>query len=75
VTLLPDFGEQVRVGLLSGFIEQRGVVFVRLKENNTPTGFWWAGTGWTLARFWWAGKGCCCESQSRQRSYRVLVSR
>ncbi|QCD93091.1 hypothetical protein DEO72_LG5g1162 [Vigna unguiculata] len=39
VTLLPGFGEQVRVGLLSGFVEQTRVVFVRIKENNTPTGF------------------------------------
>jgi len=38
--LLPGFGEQVRVGLLSGFFEQTRVVFVRLKENNTHTGFW-----------------------------------
>jgi len=39
VTLLPGFGEQVRMGLLSGFVEQRRVVLVRLKENNTLTGF------------------------------------
>ena len=40
VVLLPGFGEQVRVGLLSGFVEQTRVVFVRLRENNTLTGFW-----------------------------------
>ena len=40
VMLLPDFGEQVRVGFLSGFIEQTRVMFVRLRENNTLTGFW-----------------------------------
>ena len=40
MTLLPSFGEQVRVGLLLGFVEQTRVVFVRLKENKTPTGFW-----------------------------------
>jgi len=39
VTLLPSFGEQVRVRLLSGFVEQTRVVFVRLKENNTLIGF------------------------------------
>jgi len=40
VTLLSGFGEQVRVGLLSGFVEQTRFVFVRLRENNTLTGFW-----------------------------------
>jgi len=39
-TLLPCFGEQVRVGLLSGFVEQTRVLFVMLRENNTLTGFW-----------------------------------
>jgi len=34
-------------------------MFVRLRENNTLTGFWWAGKGWAFAGFWWAGKGCC----------------
>jgi len=38
--LLPSFGEQVRVGLLLGFVEQTRVVFVRLRGNNSPTGFW-----------------------------------
>jgi len=38
--LLPGFGEQVRVGLLSGFVEQTRVVFVRLSGNNTLTRFW-----------------------------------
>jgi len=38
--LLLGFGEHVRVGLLSGFVEQIRVVFLRLKENNTLTGFW-----------------------------------
>jgi len=38
--LLPGFGEQVRVGLLSSFVDQTRVVFVRLKENNTLTRFW-----------------------------------
>jgi len=40
VTLLPGFSEQIRVGLLSGFVEQTRVVFVWLKENNTLTRFW-----------------------------------
>jgi len=38
--LLLGFGEQVRVGLLSGFVEQTRVVFVKLRESNTHTGFW-----------------------------------
>jgi len=38
--LLPGFGEQVRVGLLLGFVEQTRVVFVRLRKSNTLTGFW-----------------------------------
>jgi len=38
--LLLGLGEQVRVGLLSGFVEQTRVVFVRLREINTLTGFW-----------------------------------
>jgi len=38
--LLPGFGEQVRVGLLSGFVEQKIVVFVRLRGSNTLTRFW-----------------------------------
>jgi len=40
VVPLLGFGEQVRVGLLSGFVEQTRVVIVRLRENNTLTGFW-----------------------------------
>jgi len=38
--LLPGFDEQVRVGLLSGFVEHTRVVIVRLRKNNTLTGFW-----------------------------------
>jgi len=38
--LLLSFGEQVRVELLSGFVEQTRVVFVRLRESNTLTEFW-----------------------------------
>jgi len=40
VTPLPGFGEQVRVALLLGFVEQTRVMFVRLRENNTLIGFW-----------------------------------
>jgi len=39
VVLLLGFGEQVRVGLLLDFVEQTRVVLVRLKEINPLTGF------------------------------------
>jgi len=38
--LLSGFGEQVRVRLLSSFVEHTKVVFVRLRESNILTGFW-----------------------------------
>jgi len=40
VVLLLGFGEQVRVGLLLGFVEHTRIVFVRLRRSNAPTGFW-----------------------------------
>jgi len=40
VVLLLGFGEQVRIGLLLGFVEQTRVVFFRLRRSNAPTGFW-----------------------------------
>jgi len=59
VTLFPGFGEHVSVGPLSGFVEQTWVMLVRFNENNTSTGFWWTGRGWTLAGFCWADKSYC----------------
>jgi len=38
--LLLGFGEQVKMGLLSGFFEQTRVVFERLMGSNTLTEFW-----------------------------------
>jgi len=40
VVLLLSFGEQVRVGLLLSFVEQTRVMLVRLRGNNPLTGFW-----------------------------------
>jgi len=50
VVLLLGFGEQVRIGLLLGFVEQTRVVFFRLRRSNAPTGFWWTSKGWGSCR-------------------------